>query len=80
MSLLKASFDWNERGNVLGVTLHGAHLSDPLNQLNLGDRRFANLDLTASWRLTEKWTVQAQASGYLQRISGQQASSGAFYP
>jgi hypothetical protein len=73
---LKASFTWSPR-LTLAATLHGSHLADPLNQLDLGDRRYADFDLNANWLWTEHWTLQLQSSYILQRlISGGPTPSG----
>ena len=65
---LKASRAWTARWT-LGATLHGARIADPLQQLDLGNRRYANVDLSADWLWTEHWTVQLQGSYYWQRLS-----------
>jgi hypothetical protein len=73
---LKASIPWTERWT-LAATLHGAQLTDSLKQLNLGDRRYADLDFSANWLWTEHWTLQLQSTFVLQRVvSGLPASSG----
>jgi len=73
---LKASISWSPRLS-MAATLHGSHISDPLHQLNLGDRRYANFDLSANWFWTEHWTLQMQGSYVLQRvISGGPTPSG----
>ena len=74
---LKASLQWSAR-LTLAATLHGSRLSDPLHQLDLGDRRYADFDLSATWLWTEHWTLQLQGSYILQRvISGGPTPSGA---
>ena len=64
---LKASMPWTER-LTLGATLHAARISDPLHQLALGDRRYADFDLSASWLWTEHWTLQLQGAYLVQRL------------
>jgi outer membrane receptor protein involved in Fe transport len=65
---LKASMAWTARWT-LGATLHGARIADSLQQVDLGNRRYANVDLSARWRWTEHWTLQLQGSYYWQRLS-----------
>jgi hypothetical protein len=74
---LKASIPWTERWT-LAATLHAAELTNSLQTLNIGDRRYADFDLSANWLLTEHWTLQIQTSYVMQRVvSGSPTSSGA---
>jgi hypothetical protein len=77
---LKASIPWTER-LTLGATLHGARITDPLQQLALGDRRYADFDLNATWLWTEHWTLQLQGAYFVQRLisAGPSASSTSVY-
>jgi hypothetical protein len=77
---LKASIPWTER-LTLGATLHGARITDPLRQLALGDRRYADFDLNATWLWTEHWTLQLQGAYLVQRLisAGPSASSTSVY-
>src|SRR5450631_492995 len=77
---LKASIPWTER-LTLGATLHGARITDPLQQLALGDRRYADFDLNATWLWTEHWTLQLQGAYLVQRLisAGPSASSTSVY-
>ena len=73
---LKASIPWTERWT-WAATLHAAELTDSLQTLNIGDRRYADIDLSANWLWTEHWTLQLQASYVLERVvSGLPTSSG----
>lgn len=73
---LKASIPWTERWTLAG-TLHGSRLTEPLQQFDLGTRRYADLDLSANWLWTEHWTLQLQGSYLWQRqISGGPSVSG----
>jgi hypothetical protein len=65
---LKASYPWTERLTV-GATLHAARITDPLQQLNFGDRRYADFDFNASWAWTEHWTLQLQGTYLVQRLT-----------
>jgi hypothetical protein len=65
---IAASMPWTERWTV-GARLHGSRLSDPLQQISLSDRRYYDADLTASWLVTEHWTLQLSATYLLQRYS-----------
>jgi len=65
---IAANIPWSERWTV-GARLHAARLSDPLQQINLSERRFYDADLTASWLVTEHWTLQLAATYSMQRYS-----------
>lgn len=65
---VKGSYDWTERWN-LGAVVHMSYLNDTLHQLSLGDRRYYDLDLSATYRLTEAWLLQMQASEVRQRFA-----------
>ena len=69
------------QGFTLGATLHGARITDPLQQLALGDRRYADFDLNATWLWTEHWTLQLQGAYFVQRLisTGPSASSTSVY-
>jgi hypothetical protein len=75
---LHGSYALTERWK-LGATLHGSQLSDTLGQLDLGNRRYYDLDLTAAWRWTPLWTLQLQTSFDLQRINAVQAHRAQVY-
>ena len=66
---LAANVPWTERWS-FGARLHGARLSDPLQQISYSNRRYYDADLTASWLVTEHWTLQLSATYFLQRYSG----------
>jgi hypothetical protein len=70
---VRAGFDWTERWN-FGATLHGSRLSDPLHQLHLGGFHYYDLDLSATWRWTEHWTLDMRGYLNLQQIGGQHAN------
>jgi len=65
---IAVNMPWSERWS-FGARLHGARLSDPLQQISLSDRRFYDADLNASWLVTEHWTLQLNATYLLQRYS-----------
>jgi len=77
---LKASIPWTERLTV-GATLHAARILDPLQQLELGERRYADFGLNASWLWTEHWTLQLQGTYVVQRLisTGPAASGTSLY-
>jgi hypothetical protein len=73
---IKASIPWTERWTV-SATLHAAQLTDSLQTLNVGDRRYADLDLSSNWLVTEHWTLQFQTGYTVQRVvSGAPYDSG----
>jgi hypothetical protein len=65
---IAATLPWTERWT-LSARLHGSRLSDPLQQIAIGDRRFYDADLNASWMVTEHWTLQLTATYLLERGS-----------
>jgi len=65
---IAVNMPWSERWS-FGARLHGARLSDPLQQISLSDRRFYDADLSASWLVTEHWTLQLNVTYLLQRYS-----------
>jgi hypothetical protein len=69
---LHGNYDLTERWKV-GATVSGWQQSNTLGQLNLGNGRYYDLDLSAGWRWTPRWTLQLHTSLDLQRINGQQA-------
>jgi hypothetical protein len=68
--VLKASRDWTERLN-LSIAARETQLSDSLGPLSSVGGPYYYLDLGASWKLTERWLLQAQVSGTRQRLSAQ---------
>jgi len=52
----------------LSTTLHGAALSNATAQSQIGNRRYANLDLSGNWQWTEHWLLQLSATGLVQDI------------
>jgi hypothetical protein len=65
-----ATMPWTERLTV-GGTLHWSQLQDTLGRLNLGDRKIYDLDLSADWQWTEKWTTELRASYQQQYLTAQ---------
>ncbi len=65
---IAASIPWTERWS-FGARVHGARLSDPLQQISYSNRRYYDADLNASWLVTEHWTLQLSATYVLQRFS-----------
>ena len=73
---IKASIPWTERWTLV-ATLHGSQLTEPLQTLHLGERRYVDIDFSANWLWTEHWTLQLQSSYVLERVaSGVPTSSG----
>ncbi len=66
---IAANLPWTERLS-FGARLHGARLSDPLQQISYSNRRYYDGSLTANWLVTEHWTLQFSATYFLQRYSG----------
>jgi hypothetical protein len=65
---ITATLPWTERWT-LGARVHGSRLSDPLLQIAIGDRRFYDADLNATWLVTEHWTLQLAATYLFERAS-----------
>ena len=69
---LHAGYQLSERWRV-GAALHSLQQSDTLGRLNLGNGRYYDLDLSAGWKWTARWTLRLNTSFDLQRINRQQA-------
>ncbi len=65
---IAANLPLSERWS-FGARLHGARLSDPLQQISYSNRRYYDADLNASWLVTEHWTLQLSGTYFLQRYS-----------
>lgn len=65
---IAANIPWSQRWT-FGARLHASRLSDPLQQINLSDRRFYDAGLNASWLVTEHWTLQLAGVYTVQRYS-----------
>jgi hypothetical protein len=61
------TFTLSERWS-LGVALHGARISDAVQSVQLGSRRYYDFGLSNTWRLTEYWSLQFGAILTQQRI------------
>ena len=68
--VLKASGDWTERLN-LSIAAHETQLSDSLGPLSSVGGPYFYLDFGASWKLTEKWLLQAEISCTRQKLSAE---------
>jgi hypothetical protein len=53
----------------VGGRLHASRLSDPLQEINLSDRRFYDADVNATFLVAEHWSLQLAAAYTVQRYS-----------
>ena len=65
MSLRRLSF-----ARSMSIAARETQLSDSLGPLSSVGGPYYFLDLGASWKLTERWLLQAQVSGTRQKLSG----------
>jgi hypothetical protein len=65
---IAVNLPWTERWTV-GARLHGARISDPLQQISYSNRRYYDAGLNASWLVTEHWTLQLSGTYFVQRYS-----------